>query len=317
MENIKEGRVQMQVIDDPSPRPMERLYDITFDKTRIRQIRRIRLRGKSEWGGAERVIVTPTLSITDHEDLKFPPPVQIDSTINYKLPREQLRVLNVQAVGMDINGADMLHSAHVESLLNRTDRRDLVVKADQRGGLDTWRIDYDLKQRNPPVHTSVWIAPTQGFSIVGIEMKIDEGGRQRMWVTDSQLKRYPAGDIWYPTKVVKTVKVGDQIVEHQVISIKDARFGGPVDEMAFTSSGLDLKPGRQIIDSSSGQPWGKVWDGDKMVDPSGVQSAHPPSPAFRRSLLLWITATGLALLAIAYFWHVLRYRRPAPPPTGA
>ncbi|HEY7153231.1 MAG TPA: hypothetical protein VH575_04655, partial [Gemmataceae bacterium] len=102
------------------------------------------------------------------------------------------------------------------------------------------------------------------------------------------------------------------VLRRQVTTVEEARFGEPVDEAAFTPAGLELKPGREVVDSTSGQPWLKVWDGKKLADSSGVQTA--PANPDRRHWVLWALAIGLALLSIFYIRRIIRQRRSASNP---
>lgn len=315
LENVKQGYVRMRVVNEkPPPSDTECLYEITFDPRRVRQVRRCRPQGRPEWGEPDSIVVTPDRYIADHVDAQSSTPVQVASAKDYRSPREHFRVLNVQALGMDANGADGLHTAHLESLLNRADRAATTVHADVRHGLETWRIDYDLKhrQRGWTAHVSLWIAPSQGFSVVGVEHRADQDGARYTTVVDSQMQQYPPGAVWYPSRVTKTVKEDDRVLDRQVITVEEARLGGAIDESAFTLAGLELKPGRPVVDSTSGQPWAKVWDGKEAVDPSQVQTAVPSKDRYR--WLLWVLAAGLALLAFFYIRRAVGKRRSAPNP---
>ncbi len=315
LKNIRKGYVKMHVINEkPYPRNMELLYEITFDEKRVRQIVRKRIPGNAEWGNPEKIIVTQDKCITDFEDGAVPTAVQIVKAKEYKTPREHFRMLNVQALGMDINGADGLHESDVESLMNRSDRTIPVVHADVRKGVETWRIDYvrKNKQEETGLHVSLWIAPRQGYSVVGIEVRSDQDGKRYTFVIDSEMMQYPVGEIWYPSKVVKTVKTDNEVVDRQIMTIEEARFGDQIDEAAFTPAGLNLKPGKEVVDYSSAQAHLNVWNGKELVKPSQV-NVPPRNPALHRRprWLLLALAAGLGLLSVVYFWRVFRKRRSA------
>lgn len=309
LENVKQGYVRMLVVDDPHPQAMERLYESTFDENRVRQVRRVRLVGRDKWGGAEKIIVTPRLYMSDHGDVTYPPNVQINPAADHGSLREKSRVLNLQALGMDISGVDMLHTAHLETLLNRADRTKPIVQTDRCDDLETWRIDYDFKRPSQisETHVRIWIAPSQGDSVVRLKLQTNQNGKLRTCVVDTQLKRYPIGGVWFPFKVTKTLELDGLVLNRQVTAVEEARFGEPIDDAAFTSAGLELKPGRQVVDSTSGQPWLKVWDGKDLADPSVVRTATPSRD--NRRWFLWTSSVGLALMAVIYFWRFYRGRK--------
>lgn len=307
LENIKQGNMRLRVIDDtPST---ECLFDITFDEHRTRQIRRYRMRGKTDWSKPEKIIVTPDRYITDHEDTTNPVVVEIAPAIRHNSPREHFGILNVQALGMSPNGAARLAHAHVEMLMNRSDRTPPKVHADIRVGINTWRIDYEIKngEKEGRPKVSLWVSPSQGFSVVGIEFRSDQDGHRYTSIVDSQMRQYPDKGFWYPSKLIMTSKEDDRITNRQEVIVEEARFGGPIDEIAFTPSGLELKPGQKVVDSSSGVPWLKVWDGKELADPSQVKVAAPSS--VHHKWLLVILAVGLGLMAAFYFWRVIKHRR--------
>jgi hypothetical protein len=317
LENVKQGYVRIHVIDyEPSERRLERLYEVTFDQNRVRQIRRLRNIGDLEWGDPEKIVVTPKIYIDDIEFIDTA--VSVVPATRYKNPRTLSRVLNVQALGMDSGGVNLLHIAHVESLLNRADRIGPTVHDEQRNGMDTWRIDYRLKIENQKTEPSIalWIAPSQGFGVVGIEVRFERNGKHYKTVIDSQLKKYPLGEIWYPSKVVRLVKKEDEVQSHQVILVEEARFGHQIDDAAFSLGGLDLKPGREAVDSTVDKPRAKIWDGEKLVDPSCVPAATPSNPVRnRRPRWLQLTlAVVLGLTAAVYFWRAFKKQRSASNP---
>ena len=121
LEHVKQGYVRMHVIDyEPAQRRSERLYEVVFDRDRIRQSRRWRKLGEEKWGEPANIILTPKTYV---DDLKLnDTPVALVPAKLYKDPKKHCARLNVQALGMDTGGADLLHIAHVESLLHRSDR---------------------------------------------------------------------------------------------------------------------------------------------------------------------------------------------------
>jgi hypothetical protein len=222
-------------------------------------------------------------------------------------PPERRRVINVQALGMD-TGTD-LTSAHVESLLNRADRDSPTVRSDVLDGIRAWRIDYSRKapDRAATSHFSLWLAPDQGYSVIGITIRTLQGGKHYECIIRSALKQYPANNVWYPAQVTKTLMEGGKAFDREVITVEDAQFGVPVEDKAFTLAGLGLQLGREIVDSSSGQSWGKVWNGRQAVDPSRVPPPVLTEPD--RRWVWWTLAAVLGLLAVIYFWRVFVYRR--------
>lgn len=316
LENIKQGYVRMHVIDEkPSP-GKEIVFEITFDEGRVRQIRRYRDRGKKNWE-TEKIIVTPDKYIADHGERDRSLPVRIAPAANYKSPREHFGVVNIQALGMSANGAAMLHQAHVESLMNRSNRRALAVQADVHNGIDTWKIEYEIKHpvKDWTAKISLWIAPSQGYSVVGIYHEANQNGKQYSTNINTQMKQYPEKGVWYPKTLIKVQKAGDTILNRQEVIVEEARFGGRLDEAAFGPAGMKLKPGRKALDSTSGESWLKVWDGKEFVKPSGVRTA-PANPVRKRRprwLLLTLSAI-LGSISIIYFWRVIRQRRRASRP---
>lgn len=311
LENIRRGYVRIFVVDDPSPHPYESKYETTFDETQIRQIRRLRSLGHDQWGDPEKIIVTQKSYMHSIEYGMDPPVAEIKpiTKTEYVSIREAARILNIQALGIDINGISMLHTAHVETLLNLVDRSNVTVQEDRRGELETWRINYEMKRPNQKelAHVSLWIAPSQGYSVVSMKLRAKQGGKIETCVLDSQLKQYQAGDVWFPVKVTKTLDLDGRVLDRQVIAVEEAHFGGQIDDATFTPAGLELKPGRKVVDSTSGMRWLKVWDGKGLADPSSVPEA--PAKPNRDQLLLWPIAIALALLAFFYFRRAIQRRK--------
>lgn len=312
LDNIKQGEVRLHVINDHPP--SEIIFDVTFDEKCVRQIRRYREQGKADWSKPEKIIVTPEKYIADHEDTDVPVVVQIASATDYSSPREHFGVINLQALGMTPNGASMLHVARVESLMNRSDRTMPEIHPDVFEGIDTWRINYDLKspQTNESAKVAIWIAPSQGFSIVGIYYQADQDGKRYSTSINTQMKQYPERDVWYPKRLTKVQKEDDRITDRQEAIVEEARFGGAIDASAFTPAGLKLDLGRKTVDSTSGTPLLKVWDGKELTNPSSIETA--PANPDRRRLILWILAAGLGLMAVFYLRRAIQQRKSTSSP---
>jgi hypothetical protein len=308
LENIKQGYVRMHVTEENPT--TETVFEITFDAHNVRQVRRCRLRGEPHWL-MEKIIVTPKIYIAVHQNVDITA-VQINPVTNLKSPREHYGVLNIQALGMTPNGASRLHLDHVESLMNRSDRTPPKIQKDNHEGLDTWRIDYEIKtlEREGESKASLWVAPSQGYSVVGYYHYADQDGKRYSTTINTQMKQYPEKNVWYPYRLIKTLKEDDRILNRQEVIVEEARFGGPIDENAFTLAGLDLRPGQEVLDSTSWVPWAKIWDGKKLVDPSAVKTNPPIPERHRRPRWLQLTlAAGLGLMAAFYFWRVIKKRR--------
>ena len=308
LENIKQGYVRMHVTEEnPST---ETVFEITFDAHNVRQIRRSRQRGESHWL-IEKIIVTPKIYIAVHQKVDITA-VQVNSITNLKSPREHYGVLNIQALGMTPNGTSRLHLDHIESLMNRSDRTSLKIYKDNHEGLDTWRIDYEIKtpERKGESKASLWVAPSQGYSVVGYYHHADQYGKRYSTTISTQMKQYPEKNVWYPYRLIKILREDDRILNRQEAIVEEARFGGPIDETAFTLAGLDLRPGQEVLDSTSGVSWAKIWDGEKLVDPSEVK-INPLNPE-RHRRLRWLQLTlaaCLGLIAAFYFWRAIQRRR--------
>lgn len=306
--HTKCGFVRMRVSNEVHPsQQTEFLYELTFDENRIQQIRQCRLLGKERWGKPEKLVITPKFYINDIEYLDTP--VQIASPKNYDNPREHFGVLNPRILGMVRGGASLLHILDIEDLLNRSDPLTAKVHRARHEEASAWRIDY-YRSRKEGSDASIWIRPDQGFSVVRIELRFDQNGKKLVETIVSQLKQYPDKGIWYPERVVKTDTSDGEVTSKEVVQVEDARFGEKIDDTAFSMTALSLEPGRPVVDSTSGLPWGKVWNGREAVDPSDVQ-AEPANPDHRR-WLLWVLAVGLALMAVFYFRRVIQQRRSEP-----
>jgi hypothetical protein len=308
VQHIKRGSVRMHVTDSGRMNN-ERLYEITFDEKRIRQVLRSRPPGAPDWGKADKIVVTPDNYIMDDEASPTPVAVYLGSSKDYVSPRQHLRALNIQALGMHTSGVNNLHSTHLESILNRSDRTNPVVRLDPQGGVEAWRIDFSKTPKQDGVNTEIscWIAPRQGYGVIRIEARSNHSGRKATGVLECKLKQYPNDNVWFPSKMTRTVTMDGAVTARQVATVEEATFGGEVDEKAFSLTGLGLEPGREVLDASSGQAWGKVWNGDEAVFPSKVRTSSVKEE--RRPLLLWGLAVGLALAAIFYFRRIIRHRR--------
>src|SRR5579884_1668265 len=305
LEHVKRGHVRFRVSNEIHPvQQSEFLYEFFFDDSRIKQTRMCRLLGKDTWGKPENTILTPSTCINDVEYIDTA--VQVSQGKKNDNVQERLAVINPRILGMVRGGADFLHKLDIEDLLNRSDANTTLQSVKLEGDA-AYRIDHHGANKGA-YRCSIWIIPDKGFSVARTEILLDQQGKKIIQTVDSRLKQYPLNGVWYPERVITTNTRDGDVLLRQVVYVEDARFGELIDDNAFSLSGLNLEPGRQIVDSSSGLPWGKVWDGQEAVEPSDVRTSSP-AQLERRPLLLWSLAVGLGLLAIFYFRRVIRQRK--------
>jgi hypothetical protein len=308
LKNAKQGYVRFRVVNKADPQPVEFVYETTFDAARIAQTRRARRLGQSKWGEANHVVVTPREYILDRH-----PKAVVERWKQAGAPKQagaDFMVLHPQPLGMDLNGADHLDKSRADCvLISPSARTPATITREPRDGLDAWRLDYKTKATGNEV--SVWLAPGQGYGVIAAEYR----NLRSQLVTSIRCrhKQYPAGGVWYPERLVKTIAVNGEVRKSQVVEVEEARFGGPVADAAFTLGSLGLKPGRMIGDHTTGQPLLRVWDGKRPVEPSEVPPeppSLPPAPGWRKQALI-AAAAGLGALALGCFLLLLRRRRAA------
>jgi hypothetical protein len=303
LENVKRGYVRIRISNEIHPvQRGEFLYEVFFDDNRTQQIRSCRLLGQATWGKPEKAVITPTSYIKDVEFIDTA--VLVSQTKNNDNAQQRLAVINPRLLGMVRGGADLLHTLDIEDLLNRSNSNTTIQSVKLES--DTaWRIDYHGTKEGG-YGCSIWIIPEKGFSVARIELRMDQQGKRFMQTIDSHLKQYPLNGVWYPEHVIATDTLDGDLRLRQVVHVEDARFGESIDDSVFSLSGLNLEPGRQVVDASSGLPWAKVWNGTEAVESSGVRTA--PVRVERRPLLLWSLAVGLALAGMFYFRRIIRQR---------
>src|SRR5262249_15974239 len=154
--------------------------------------------GREKWGAPTRVLVTPSESVWDAA-----PSLLVQrrkATSSPAKTREDLRVLHPQPLGMDLNGANQLHTVQRNSLIIAPSaRRSPKLAKETRDGVEAWRLDYQTKIDGAAV--SVWLVPSQGFGLVGAEHR--DAKKSVVTTVDCRLKQYPSGGVWYPERVVR------------------------------------------------------------------------------------------------------------------
>lgn len=302
-ENVKQGYVRFRVIDKVGPQPRETLYETTFDAQRISQKRRIRLIGQEKWGEASLFLLTPTETVTSFNSETVA--TRSKSTLSVSAAREMYRVLDPRPLGLDLNGANRLHVARLDSVVTVPSARTPAKLAkENRGGLDTWRLDYQTKFNGSDV--SVWIAPSRGHAVVAAEHSNKKD--QSATLVESKFKQY--GDVWYPERVLYTLKFNGYVKRQHVVEVEEARFS-KLPDSALRFESLGFEPGREIGDSLNGPPTMRVWDGKKLLAADGVPLIVP-GPAVSSGLPRWaliVAGVVLALLAAGIAWRVVRSRR--------
>jgi hypothetical protein len=304
----REGRILLRVLDSPSKPPkIEFEYRIAFADEKLRFDWRARAHGKKQWG-------LPDKKIFAHDSYVFASPgcaiVKAPAT-DYENPREHFHAFHPRGLGMTTSGMKLLHKiGGLESLINRADMEVISVERDQIGDYETWKI---VKRQGNGRVLSLWVAPECGHSIVRAESVTELSNGRAMAAIDCKLKQYPPDDVWFPSVVEQRNTFDDRVVNGQTITVLEAYFGPLEDNTPFTLAGLELEPGKEIMDrvTQPGTQLGMVWDGTEAVPIDGrpPQPAAPPVEleAGRRWLLV-VSAIVLGVLACASIAMATRKR---------
>ncbi|MBA3314291.1 MAG: hypothetical protein M3552_16920 [Planctomycetota bacterium] len=286
-----------------------------FQKDQLRFGRRGRRLPNGNWGDVDWTIITTDKYISDPKrDIA----VVIGPTSDFESAREHFQAFHPAALGMSVNGPSGLAQDQMGRLLNRTDRVAVSVEEDVLDRLPTSRIDYDLEGGGT---ASVWIAAERGYSLVKAQERRGPPDHPIVAEVESKLIRYPTGELWYPEETITQLSVAGKIVQRHSVHVTEATFNIPLDSKTFRLDGLNLVPGRWIIDHSEGPARGLQWDGEKVVGITaermrrdeeaaktlGSIAKSPPQPAWK-SWLLYANAAVLGVAAVVLAWRGLRRR---------
>lgn len=258
---IGEGHVVLRVLDLPShPQKAEFEYHTWFSGERLRFDWRGRHLGKKKWGRFNR------LAFLEDSYIHFAPGCAVVRASLSEEPgfREASHAFRPGGLGMSIAGMKTLHMAKegVESLLNRGDMELVSVERDTVGDYETWRI---LKRHRNGTELTVWLAPKCGHSIVRAESaSIINGGRAAASIL-CEMKQYPDGDVWYPSRVEQKNTYDGRVINQHTITTVEAYFGELKDDRPFTLAGFELEAGKEVLDRRTGPQMGFRWDGEEAV----------------------------------------------------
>ena len=296
------GSVKLHVYNEGATQSNEFLYEITRSGKRFRQIMRSKLPGNTNWSYATTQIITSSNIIEDN---------QPDTAVLIKKltarPDEDLLILDFRSLGMVMGGTSFLHKYPIDAFHNRSAaKQPAAVAAEKRDGLQYLRVDTVGESSD----VKIWYSPSQGYSVARMEVRIRGPKSTRQEVTESTLQQYPNG-AWYPAKVIFTQSVDGVVKRLQRIETVSASFGD-IDESVFSLNGLDLSPGRTVIDSTSGYSLSKIWDGSRAVDfhavPEGASTGGQPPRS--NKYRWWLFAISLFLFFLGcYVMARMHYKK--------
>lgn len=122
--------------------------------------------------------------------------------------------------------------------------------------------------------------------------------------------------IWFPESGVyehyKYPNEQKTIARREIFVIEDVQFPADVSAQHFEVTGIDLRPGRPVRDTTSGKDAYSMWDGKQLVAyptefPRSNRSLKSASLTSRTTLLL-LNAIVLALIAGGTAWWYFRTR---------
>ena len=296
-EKMVSGHVRLRVETLSSKKkPVVYVFTLYFDNDRIRQDQRGGLAGKKP-AFEKHLILADGQSITDSRR-QTPIAVVIASLDQSPNPREEVGVFHPRSLGMAPTLVVLLSKDDVETVLNRSDFTGKTVSIDSIDGRKVYRLDAVAKSG---FSISVWISPEQGFGVVRAKSAGTENGQTIVQVTDSKLREYPQGNVWYPETSVYTLTQNGEELVRQNVTVEEAVFGEAPDPKVFTLAGLNLKPGRPINDQTRQYFGNLMWDGNEVISDSPTQMSpiddmQGESSLFRRPLL-FLNALVCALLA--------------------
>ncbi len=219
---------------------------------------------------------------------------------------------DVRTMGLIPMPPSLWHSTPVEQFYGVAERLNSTVVREEVDGIATIKSSYS---RADGKQVAIWVVPEMDHCALQAELKVPMRNLGlRIYRVRSALKEY-AGQIWFPTSVEYTCRAGDEVVEHEVLTVDEAEFNIKVDPAAFTLAGLDVTPGAHVVGLPTNlAPTGvKVWDGEKLDDTeSAKRSANRPplQEGKSRSRLTWLIGINLGLgLIFLILYFRSRYRK--------
>ncbi len=279
-------------------------FDIKFDGEKLRFDRKSRLLGARDWAGPERYVVTESHYIED----VGPEVVVTTGRRNAGVSRPyENAVFHPRALGMTVTGTTGMIRGGLGELIGRTDRDMVVATPEQIGDLATVRLNYRFKSG---ADASLWIVPSRSYSVLRAETRLEnEHGAMKQSVV-SELVQYSEGSVWYPSRSEQELSINGEWQEREIITVKEATFGIPIEPSVFTLESFGLPLGRTVLDDSSGVPVWQVWNGEKTrrMTIRDTEAIDTPN-ASASSLWRWVLIGNAILCAVLACFLIRRLLR--------
>jgi hypothetical protein len=201
-------------------------------------------------------------------------------------------IADPRLIGMvAMNYPNLIHY-HLNSELGRTDRDVPSIGAEMHDGLECWRVEHS---RVNGAVTRLWIAPSQGYSVVRIETEFTDGAHRIIDSVHCNLVNYDQQGLWFPKGSHYERSIDGEIVEMEECQLIVHHLNLPVEKSTFALAGLGIPAGTPITRIPSDFRGSLVWNGREAVPRSLLSAPGVPAGGWRASLGL--ASAGLALVA--------------------
>ncbi len=144
------------------------------------------------------------------------------------------------------------------------------------------------------------LVPSMGFSVVRAELLAVHPARKSEPIRNviaSELQQYEGG-VWFPSAITFTLRVNEEVVSEEVMTIENADFSRRPEDDLFTLESLEIPPGHEVHDRAAQEILD--WDGEKLVNSQAPPPSDPEVGARRFWFYTSLVTGGLGAALVAF-----------------
>lgn len=236
---------------------------------------------------------------------KLPAPgqrvVEIDTTEETVLEKLNTAMVERDIRSLGFHPAGLFPNLPMDEMLKNLATPSHTVKDDSVAGVPCKKISLKL---TTGLDCSVWIAPTQGYSILKCHTYFEEYDMANEIIL--KVEEWHGTGLWFPAHYESTSQVKGKLIQQTVAEIKVNSLNDQLPSETFQLSGIGIPAGRSVRTVPSSGPK-KVWDGTKAV----IKGSRPTEDIVeqKNNMVSWFLIVNGIFSALLCAYFIIRFRK--------
>lgn len=233
---------------------------------------------------------------------KMPPPgqrvVEIDAMPTSVPDKYKTARIERSLLSLGFHPGGLFPNLPMDEMLVNLSTPGRTVEDEVIGGIQCKKISLKL---TTGVDCSVWIAPSQGYSIIKCRSQYDKFDMTNEITL--KVEEWQSSGLWFPVHYKSIGRVNRKLTQYTVALIEVNSLNKQIPSETFQIKGIGVPVGRTVMTLPSSGPK-ELWDGEKVV-----RKGSRPVVQHEKVTVSWFMAVNGIFAALLCVFFILRLRK--------